>query len=167
MKNLTLFGLASFALFSCGNNTRQTSTDLIHIAASADSNSARAGQAKGMPVISFEKTTHNFERITQGEQAEYNFKFTNTGNADLIISSASASCGCTVPEYSKEPVGPGESGYIKVKFNSENRLDQFNKTITVVANTNPTITELNIIGVVVPKEPETADNNAEHSSHSH
>nr|HNH67158.1 DUF1573 domain-containing protein [Bacteroidia bacterium] len=68
--------------------------------------------------------------ITEGEIVSYNFKFKNSGKAPLIITQASASCGCTVPEYSKDPIAPGQEGFIKVTFNSEGKHGMTSKTIT-------------------------------------
>jgi hypothetical protein len=104
--------------------------------------------------ITFERDLHDFGDIIQGEKVTTEFKFTNTGKADLIITNASGSCGCTVPEWPKEPIAPGEGGVIKVAFNSDNRSAAFNKTVTVTANTIPTSnTKLIIKGnIIVPKD---------------
>ncbi len=103
--------------------------------------------------ITFEKDTHDFGEIIQDEVVTTNFKFTNTGTSDLIISNARGSCGCTVPDWPKEPVAPGESSNIKVEFNSKNRSGAFNKTVTVTANTTPGDTRLYIKGtIIVPQD---------------
>jgi len=96
------------------------------------------------PVISFDKKIWDFGTITDGEVVEHTFRFTNTGNNDLIISNASASCGCTIPEWPKEPIAPGEKGEIKVEFNSNGKKDMVTKDITILANTNPVKTILQI-----------------------
>jgi len=140
--------ITSGILASCGsNNEGKVSTDVVKNPVTADSNQNTSEGA----AITFVKTAHSFGKITQGEKAEFSFKFTNTGNAQLLISEAVASCGCTVPEFSKEPINPGESGYIKVIFDSDKRLDQFEKSVTVKSNTNPSENILYISGVVVPK----------------
>ncbi|MBK8487548.1 MAG: DUF1573 domain-containing protein [Bacteroidetes bacterium] len=101
----------------------------------------------------FERDIHDFGEIIQGEIATTEFKFSNTGKSDLIIASARASCGCAVPEYPKEPIKPGESGVIKVSYNSEGRKDAFNKTVTITANTIPNENRIKVKGiVVVPKD---------------
>lgn len=87
------------------------------------------------PVMTFEKSEHDFGTITQGDQPSYSFAFKNTGASDLIISSAVGSCGCTVPEYPKQPVKPGESGKIKVSFNSNGKNGRQQKTVTLTTNT--------------------------------
>lgn len=104
------------------------------------------------PAISFEKDTHDFGRIILGEKVTYSFKFTNTGQADLIISNVSSSCGCTVPTFTKTPLKAGEKGIISVTFDSENRKGFQHKTITVLTNTVPNSTTLNIKAMVVTPE---------------
>ena len=87
--------------------------------------------------ISFERTAHDFGRVESGPTYKTSFKFTNTGNADLIISNAKASCGCTVPSYSDEPIKPGQTGEIKVEFDSKGRVGEQLKLISVTTNTAP------------------------------
>ena len=87
------------------------------------------------PVMTFEKTEHDFGTITQGENVTYNFKFTNTGKSDLLITNAKGSCGCTVPEYPKTPIKPGDSGEMKVTFSSAGRNGMQSKTVDITTNT--------------------------------
>lgn len=108
------------------------------------------------PKFAFEESSYDFGSITEGDVVEHVFKFTNTGEAPLVIQSASASCGCTVPSYPREPVAPGESGEIQVKFNSANKPGIQNKTVSITANTNPTITRLTIKSNVMPKGEQAA-----------
>lgn len=96
------------------------------------------------PAISFNNKIWDFGTITDGEVVEHTFRFTNSGTKDLVISSASASCGCTIPEWPKEPIAPGEKGEIKVEFNSNGKKDMVTKDITILANTNPVKTILQI-----------------------
>jgi hypothetical protein len=107
---------------------------------------------KDLPAISFEKTTHDYGRLIQGEKVSYAFKFSNTGTADLIISNVSASCGCTVPGFSRYPIKPGETGTINVVFDSHNRRGFQNKTVTVLTNTQPNKTILNVKATIVVPE---------------
>jgi hypothetical protein len=147
----TIFVVCTLLFFlSCGERkTHQASTDLVNIAATADSSAAtKNAKAAG---ITFEKTTHDFGNITQGEVVEYEFIFTNTGENDLLISNATASCGCTVPDYPKEPIAPGKQGKIKATFNSELRIDRFQKEIYITANTEPMTTTLTITGLIKAK----------------
>ena len=103
--------------------------------------------------IKFEQMDHNFGKIKElGGPADYEFKFTNTGKVPLIIAMVNTSCGCTTPEYSKEPVLPGKTGFIKVSFNPEFRPGVFTKSITVNANIPRSIAVLTISGEVIPKD---------------
>lgn len=96
----------------------------------------------------FDETEHNFGNVKEGKLVEHTFKFTNVGEAPLIIQNASASCGCTVPSYSKEPIPVGGTGEIQVKFDSKSRVGVQNKTITITANTKPAISTIKIKGTV-------------------
>ncbi len=89
----------------------------------------------GVPEIKFDTTYHDFGTLVQGEQVAFTFKFVNRGSADLIIYDAFSTCGCTVPEYSKEPVSPGVEGKIEVVFNSEGKRGVQYKTVTLKLNT--------------------------------
>ena len=100
-------------------------------------------------VFKFEKEVYDFGEIKDGEIVSYDFKFKNIGNSPLIISSATATCGCTIPEYPKEPVAPGAEGLIRVVFNSAGKAGMQNKIISITANTVPSLTELNILGNVL------------------
>lgn len=86
------------------------------------------------PVMKFVKTRHDFGKMTQGESVKETFKFTNTGSEPLIISSHAVQCGCTTPEYSKEPIMPGESSEVVVGFNSRGKSGTQNKTVTLKTN---------------------------------
>ncbi|MAJ98735.1 MAG: hypothetical protein CMD07_05655 [Flavobacteriales bacterium] len=89
--------------------------------------------------INFEKEIHNFGEFDQYGNGTYEFKFTNSGSAPLIISNAKGSCGCTVPVWPKEPILPGNSNVIKVKYDTK-RVGAFNKSVTISSNaiTDPT-----------------------------
>ena len=93
-------------------------------------------------------TVWNFGTIQQGDTPEFTFTFTNTGNEPMIISNAKGSCGCTVPQWPKEPIAPGETGEINVKFSSKNKKGSQNKTVTLTANTTPPTTKLRVTGQI-------------------
>jgi type II secretory pathway pseudopilin PulG len=94
--------------------------------------------------LKFAQKAHDFGQIKQQTTNEKVFKFTNTGDNPLIIQSAKGSCGCTVPEYPKEPIPPGEEGEIKVVYKPGKQKGRQSKTVTIQANTNPPQTVLNI-----------------------
>ncbi|HNV99606.1 MAG TPA: DUF1573 domain-containing protein [Chitinophagales bacterium] len=104
---------------------------------------------KNTTVITFERDTYNFGDIKEGDTVATDFKFVNTGDHDLLITNAKGSCGCTVPDWPKEPIAPGASGVIKVVFNSKNKSGAISKTVTVQANTVPNPTRLTIKGNVI------------------
>ncbi|MGX1929538.1 DUF1573 domain-containing protein [Flagellimonas sp. 2504JD4-2] len=107
---------------------------------------------KQLPIMSFEKSEHDFGTIAQGTPQETVFKFTNTGSAPLIITDAKSSCGCTVPDYPKNtPIAPGATGELLVKFNGSGQ-NQVTKTITVTANTEKGTELLRIKAFVNPKD---------------
>lgn len=97
-----------------------------------------------LPVFKFTEETHDFGRVIQGEKVSYLFKFKNTGKSDLLIANATASCGCTVPEYPKKPIRPNEEGVIKVAFNTDGKKGVQTKTVTLMANTQPNTKVLTI-----------------------
>ena len=98
--------------------------------------------------IEFETYTYDFGTFPASDPVvTCEFKYTNTGNAPLIIHQATASCGCTVPEYTKEPVQPGKSGVLKVTYNGKGKFPgSFKKTITVRCNASVEIVRLYIKG---------------------
>lgn len=103
------------------------------------------------PVMTFAKESHDFGQVNEGDKVVYDFFFTNTGKSALIISSAAATCGCTVPEYPKKPLTPGKTGIIHVVFNSTGKSGMQNKTITLTTNTFKGNEELHLVGNVKPK----------------
>jgi hypothetical protein len=100
----------------------------------------------------FEVETYDFGTIVEGNIAEYDFVFSNVGNAPVIISNVNASCGCTTPYYTKDPIMPKSRGSIKASYNSNGRPGVFHKTITVTSNASTPTKILAIKGNVVKKE---------------
>jgi hypothetical protein len=94
-------------------------------------------------------SAYNFGTVTDGDKVEYSYRFRNTGKNPLIVASAVASCGCTVPEKPEEPIKPGETGFLKVVFNSKGRVGDVHKTITVTSNAYPKFPQLELTGNVV------------------
>ena len=101
-----------------------------------------------LPEMAFETTEHDFGKIKEGDKVEYDFKFTNTGEAPLLISDVKASCGCTTPDWPRNLVQPGKSDVIKVVYNSAGREGEFSKGIVITANTYPNNKTIKISGIV-------------------
>ena len=108
----------------------------------------------GTPEITFEKTLHDYGVIDQYGNGEYEFKFTNTGTAPLLIKLAKGTCGCTVPEWSREPIQPGDASTIIVRYDTK-RVGTFAKGVTITANTEPSISNLKIKGEVKASKTNT------------
>lgn len=142
--------LALLLMISCGK--KSGNTDLPAGVVSNPNTANGPADKDALPVISFEKDFHNFERLVSGEQVTYSFKFKNTGKSLLIISNVSTSCGCTVSSYPKQPIKPGEGASIDVSFDSEGKHGLQTKSVTVFTNTQPPTTTLRIQAQVV--EPE-------------
>lgn len=100
--------------------------------------------------MDFSETEFDFGNLTAGESVTHMFKFKNTGKEPLVISNAKGSCGCTVPKWPKEPIAPGKSGEIEVKFDSKNKSGKQSKNVTITANTDPVNTILKISADVAP-----------------
>lgn len=107
--------------------------------------------AVAQPSIKVEEETHEFGEIVEGKLASHEFQISNTGNQPLIISNVQASCGCTSPHWTKEPIMPGKTGVIKATYNSNGRPGVFQKTLTVVSNAGNGNKTLHIKGNVVSK----------------
>ncbi len=133
MKNLFIITLVVMGLSfaSCKEDaTKKIKTENLEVAKERDSEIKMGG-----PRFKFDKTEHDFGTINEGDIVETVFSFTNVGKSELIITSAKGSCGCTVPEWPKEPIMPGEAGEIKVKFNSYRKPNLQQKQITLRTNT--------------------------------
>jgi len=102
--------------------------------------------------VEFTESVFDFGTIDEGEKVSHVYKFKNTGTEPLIIKDAKGSCGCTVPQWPKEPIGVGETGEMLVEFNSKGKSGSQNKRVTITANTNPAQSFINIKGEVLKKE---------------
>lgn len=110
--------------------------------------SVQAADPSSVGAFEFGEMEYDFGTIQEGQVIEHEFKFTNTGQAPLVISNIQASCGCTTPDWTKAPVKPGEEGYVKVAFNSANKSGVQSPTVTIQANTSPNVTRLRLKGNV-------------------
>lgn len=107
--------------------------------------------AQTAPTMNFEFETYDFGDIQEGDDATVDFVFTNSGADKLIITDVKASCGCTTPSWSKEPVMPGEKGQITAKYNTQGRPGTFNKAITITSNATEETKRIFIKGNVIGK----------------
>ncbi len=138
MKRIILALLSSFLLFSCGNTeiTEENFTDIIEM--------------KHPPVIELEENEFDFGTVIEGTEIRKTFKFTNTGSGPLVIADINGSCGCTVAKnWPKQPILKDESGTVDVVFNTEGRVGDNLKFITITANTQPADTKIKLTGTVV------------------
>ena len=103
------------------------------------------------PVITFKESSKDFGDITQGDKVEHVFKLENTGNAPLVISNVAATCGCTVPNWPKEPIAPGKTAEIKVSFNSAGKMGKQNSIVRIYSNATEPIEKVSMISNVLPK----------------
>lgn len=125
---------------------------LIVFCLNAQNNVASEVAETPAPTISFEKSTHDFGKIKEADgKATYTFTFTNQGKEPLVINRVQASCGCTTPEWTKEPIAPGKKGTITATYNPTNRPGAFNKAITVHSSGSTDPVRLFIKGDVIPK----------------
>ena len=173
--NLLILGLTAVAFFGIGYITNN-----IFGSAASNSNAARQaldnpnGQAPNTnspikpmdannPIVpetdpakatkmDFAQTAFDFGTLKQGDKVSHVFKFKNSGDKPLIISNAVGDCGCTVPQYSKEPIMPNAEGEIKVEFDSKGKEGKQSKNVTITANTIPAQTKLNITSEVIKLE---------------
>ena len=127
----------------------------VWVAAQVTTSPTPAPVDENGPIMTLETTEIDYGKIEQGADPFRVFKFTNTGKAPLVIETAKASCGCTVPNYPKEPIAPGETSEIKVRYDT-NRVGKFTKTITITTNESVVTRTLRISGEVTakPVEPE-------------
>ncbi len=143
MRKLILSLCIPLLLTAC--NSKDSSTAVV-----LDS-TGKVISAVNAPVIKFEEELYDFGVIDEGASVKYEFKFKNTGKTPLIISNATATCGCTVPEYPTKPIKPGESGVIKVVFNSQGKSGMQDKVVSIISNANPYLATLHLVGEVKKK----------------
>jgi hypothetical protein len=145
MKKILVMAVAAVTFASCqpkgsseGTTADSTNTTMV----------SSAIATPDAPVMTFEAINHDFGKIKEGEKVVYEFKFKNTGKTPLIISNASATCGCTIPEIPKDPVKPGAEGVIKVVFDSTGKSGLQDKVVTITSNANPAINDVHLTGDV-------------------
>ena len=156
IKNILMICTALAVLSSCGNTntnsettaeavTETATTETPTVANTADQSVAAAG------VIEYEESVFDFGTVKEGDIVEHSFTFKNTGSQPVILSQVAASCGCTTPDYTKTPVLPGETGEIKVSFNSAGQTGVQQKIVTVSSNAENSVSTVQIKGTVEKK----------------
>ena len=149
MKKLLYLLIIASGFIACKQESEKledklTNADLIRNPVTASGKTDTTKVAK----IKFEETDFDFGLIREGSEVMHEFKFTNVGKEVLLIRDARSSCGCTVPEWPEDPIPPGGTGSIKVRFDSSNRKGTVDKEVNIIANTNPFMTNLYITGKV-------------------
>ena len=139
--------LSVFAFSSCKDKAADKVSE-ENVAAAAD----RDAESGKFPVITFEESQFDFGTIDKGTHVEHIFKFKNAGDAPLMIVNAKSSCGCTVPEWTKDAVAPGAEGQLLVKFDGSGQ-NQVSKTITLTTNTKEGTETLTIKAFITPQSP--------------
>ncbi len=148
IKILLLISISLF-LFSCQESTKDIDTlssDVVFNPNTANKNAKK--KTEKLPQMTFDHLDFDFGLIFEGEEVVHKFKFTNTGGSPLVISDVSATCGCTIPTYTRKPIAPGEDGYIEVRFDSSDKQGMQHKSVIVLANTQPNRIELSFVAEV-------------------
>ena len=131
----TLLLLSLLLAAACADTQKNSDIDVDLI---NNPNSAQGyDQSARVPKITFDSDLHDFGRITAGESISYSFHFRNTGDADLVLSGCSATCGCTVADYPRGRIAPGKEGYVTVTFKSQGKTGQQYQEVTVTSNAQP------------------------------
>ncbi|MDO9038162.1 MAG: DUF1573 domain-containing protein [Lutibacter sp.] len=146
--SIVIVALLSLAFVSCKDNA-SAKIDASNLETAKERD---AKISMGTAIIEFDTKDYDFGTVNEGEVVEGVFKITNKGKTDLIITGASATCGCTVPEWPKDPIKPGDSGELKFSFDSKGRTGKQSKSITLQTNTAEVTETLRIGGTVTPKQ---------------
>jgi Protein of unknown function (DUF1573) len=154
-------GLALLCSYACKNDVKSATdmvqtvqkpegenASMVHNSVSATVSSDTVNVAK----MTFETSQYEYGTVKEGVVVKYDFKFKNTGRVPLLISDCRSSCGCTVPDWPKDPIPVGGSGVISAKFNTEGKQAHQRKEITISANTNPSSSVVALSGEVAPKK---------------
>ena len=137
-KIILIVALVSIFASGCGDGTTVNS-----------GNSAQKVKSTGTSELIFREYQHDFGKVSEGEKLSYTFIFDNKGTSDLIISSATTTCGCTIPKYDKKPIAPGANGNVEVVFDTSGRSGTQTKIITVKSNSSMPVVLIKITAEVV------------------
>jgi hypothetical protein len=140
MKYFLLITFISITVFSCDIHRKNKLADDAGVLIEQD--------LKDSTSVQVSQTTYTFDTATEGQKIEHNFSFKNTGNKPLVVIKATASCGCTIADKPEQPILPGDTGLIKVIFNSTGKRGHNHKTITVESNAYPSFPQLILTGEV-------------------
>ncbi|MBL7826379.1 MAG: DUF1573 domain-containing protein [Saprospiraceae bacterium] len=152
--SILFFAILTFAAIACKNEPGVKkgdggpNSDMINNPVTADLPTDTNLLAR----IMYDMPTYEFGTVNEGDVVTHKFTFTNTGKVPLTILKARSTCGCTVPEWPEEPIPPGGKGEITASFNTEGKMNNQTKTITVTANTYPNETRVKLVGIVNPKK---------------
>ena len=133
MKRLVIaaaFVISSVIITSCGNTNAASKVKKENV---IEATKRDNDISKGAPIVAFDRLVHDFGTVDEGEVINTSFVVTNSGKSNLVITDAKSTCGCTVPVWPKEPIAPGQSNVIKVKYDTK-RIGAFNKSITISSN---------------------------------
>lgn len=160
LNRLPLFAaLAGMALYGCGDGSESASSAPAAESATPATTveqpldpARQEAQAPSAPTttMTFAEYEHDFGNMNEGDVVTHVFEFTNAGSEPLVITNCKGSCGCTVPKWPKDPIAPGATGNIEVKFNSKGKKNAQTKRVTIDANTDPAQTILTIKAQVTP-----------------
>jgi Protein of unknown function (DUF1573) len=139
--------------FGCKMEVMKRLSILIVLLAVGFYSSAQNARKTSGAEITWEKATHDFGDVFQGDKVEYTFRFTNTGKQDLVITNVEVTCGCTTPKgWPRDPVKPGDSGELTVAFNSAGKIGKQNKVITITSNSVGTLNQIMFTANVLEKK---------------
>jgi len=150
MNKLLLSSIVSLFIIACGNNAKENKdvTANTNEVTTQQPSNEQAVDTLNAPIVELEADTYSFGEVKEGEKVKHEYAFTNTGKTPLIISSVRASCGCTTPNYPKQPIKPGEKSKIEVVFDTNGQPGMQHKVITMVSNAHPSQTIFHLKGEV-------------------
>ncbi|GAA4200987.1 hypothetical protein GCM10022289_13640 [Pedobacter jeongneungensis] len=152
MKRTFILAIAALSFAACRNANNQTSETKSTVSVGNDTSKTAKVAPADAPVIVFERDIYDFGKIEQGEKVLHDFKLKNTGKTPLIVTNATATCGCTIPQKPGQPILPGKEGIVSVVFNSEGKMGMQDKVITITSNANPTVSTVHLVGEVLAKK---------------
>lgn len=126
-------------------------TLLLSVAVMAQESNQAVELTPPGPYIKFTEMSHDFGDIEQGDKVQHVFEFTNSGDAPIVISNVLTTCGCTAPNWPRDPIAPGESSKIEVTFNSAGKIGHQNKVITIMSNATNNPERVKIVTNILPK----------------